>query len=154
MEKQQFVKSILYATQLQLPTALPKTLHMVAAHAAYESGYGISKAYKKGNNLFNITRLPSDPAPIIYGGDLEYSADGKIKNIIQRFAAYKDIGESISHYLNFIGRKRYWPALPKLLEGKVDEFLAALFKGGYFTLPLDRYTSRYKAVLKEIERLA
>lgn len=113
--------------------------YIVMAHAVHESGWGISKPAREGFNYFNITRLPTDPAPIIRAPDLEFDVAGKKRKIVQRFAKYASPTEAIAHYLKFIGRKRYEPALACLAAGDVAGFVSALKLGGYFTSPLAEY---------------
>lgn len=127
----------------------------VLAHAAYETGWGKARAYVYGNNLFNITRLTTDPRPVIMASDLEYSTkDSAPKKITQRFAAYDTLGDSLEHYWQFIGRTRYEQAIPCLRAGDLPGFISALSKGRYFTLPLADYLSTYLKMVQSVTSLA
>lgn len=121
---------------------------MILTHSAYETGWGISKAYRLGRNMFNITRLPTSTLPIVLAGDMEYTTSGQVKKITQRFAAYPSMAVSVTDYLSFINRNRYKPALDLLKAEDVPGFLSALHKGGYFTLPLNRYLAGFDACLR------
>lgn len=125
---------------------------IVIAHAAFETGWGQSTVARKGNNLFNITRAPSDPAPIIMGNDTEYDAQGNVKPITQRFAAYPNREASIAHYLTFITNKRYTTARVELERGDLAAFITTLYKGGYFTLPLPQYLGQMQAMLASVQK--
>jgi len=145
MTKDEFVRQVLPVVKAKLPDN-PRAQRIVIAHAAFETGWGKATPFVKGNNLFNITRTKLDPRPIIKSGDLEYAKDGTVKKITQRFAAYPTIGASVDHYLSFIDKHRYRPALEYLKAGELGPFVDALYRGGYFTLPPDQYLARLSAI--------
>lgn len=149
----QFVAMMFAAIRRVYPFASQQTQRLIVAHAAYETGWGKSTPFMRGWNAFNITRLPSDTRPVIQSGDLEYAPDGTVRKITQRFAAYPSLDESIHHYLSFIGASRYTNARDLLTQGTLD-FVDALSRGGYFTLPLAQYKSAMQSVLASVTRLA
>jgi flagellum-specific peptidoglycan hydrolase FlgJ len=134
-----FISKVWASVREVLPDAPAKVVAIVVAHAGYESGWGVGRAYRLGRNLFNITRLKTDPRPIILSGDLEYGKDGSVKKITQRFAAYSSERESVEHYLKFITAKRYENAKELLFAEDAAGYLSALSRGDYFTLPLAQY---------------
>lgn len=159
-----FVLQVLPPIKKALP-ASPREVHrMLLAHAALETGWGEAKAFVKGRNLYNITRTPEDARAVIEGPDLEYSKSG-VKRITQRFAAYDSYDESIEHFLRFINRDRYRPALEQLLAGD-EAYLVTLGQGrprrpedgkknlgGYYTLPVHEYVKRFRSVLANVRVL-
>lgn len=150
MKPEAFVK--LYAPAVK--QACPAGWRIVLAHAAFESGWGVAMPAVKGHNLFNITRTAGDPNPVIVAGDLEYApSGGPPRQITQRFAKYASVSEGLQHYLKFIARKRYQPASDCLVRGDMPGFVSALYKGGYFTLPLSQYLASMASVLERIEAL-
>jgi flagellum-specific peptidoglycan hydrolase FlgJ len=152
ISNKRFVDLMLAAIKRVYPTASLQTRLLIAAHAAYETGWGKSTAFRGGWNAFNITRLPSDTRPIILGGDLSYKPDGTTVKITQRFAKYRNLDESVSDYLSFIARSRYTDAKP-LLDGGSLDFIDSLKKGGYFELPLPEYKAGMQSVLKRVTSL-
>lgn len=159
-----FVTEVFPAIRKAIPAASREVHRMVLAHAALETGWGEAKAFLHGRNLFNITRSPDDSRPVVEGPDLEYSKSG-VRRITQRFAAYDTYGESVEHYLRFINRDRYRPALEQLLNGDVA-FVVTLGQGrprkpedgrrplgGYYTLPVHEYVRRFESVLKNVRVL-
>lgn len=151
MREKLFVERLRAAVMHAAPAFTTKAQQMVVAHAAFETGWGEGRAFILGNNAFNITRTTHDQRAVVMGGDLEYGADGKAKKIVQRFAKYDTVEDSVAHYLVFIDRARYQPSMTFLREGDVEGFLGALSKGGYFTLPLARYVQGFLVVLRQVE---
>lgn len=78
---------------------------IVLAQAAIESGWGNSRIFGVGNNLFGIwsysAREPRIPAAIKRDGETIY------------LRKYTDISESISDYFKTIGRSRHYAAFRK-----------------------------------------
>lgn len=156
-----FIVLLRPAIRKAIPAASIETERLILAHAALETGWGNSEVFRDGHNAFNITRGPGDERPIIEAGDLEYTPAGKVRNIRQRFAAYRSLEESVEHYLKFINRQRYRPALEQLLAGDAS-FVVTLGagdpdgpapKGGYYTLPVHDYWRRFESVLRNVEVL-
>ncbi len=98
-QKIAFLNTLLPAMDAEL-YSLP-TRRIIAAHGAFESAWGTSKAFVGGNNPFNITRPRDSSGVIITGNDVEFDK-GEMKRIVQRFAAYENVSEAIDAYLNFI----------------------------------------------------
>lgn len=155
-----FIVLLRPAIRKAIPAISIEAERLVLAHAALETGWGEAPAFTEGNNAFNITRASSDDRPIIEAGDLEYTPTG-VRRIRQRFAAYKSLEESVEHYLRFINRARYRPALDQLLAGD-PRFVVTLGvgdpkseepRGGYYTLPVKKYVERFEDVLKGVEVL-
>lgn len=153
MKPKEFLDKVWPVIKRRTPNLSYKSRVIVATHAVFESGWGAAKAFKQGNNLFNITRTPTDPRPVILGGDLEYKKNGSVSKIVQRFAAYATIDGSVEHYLEFIDKPRYHPAMDELEAEDVGGFVSALYKGGYFTLPLADYLSRFSNVMTAVKEL-
>ncbi len=161
MSPEDFVSAIRVPVRQAMPSAIGMARAMVLAHAAYESGWGESKAFVKGNNLFNLTRTRGEIGAVIEGSDTEYDSTGRMRLITQRFAAYISHRASVEHYLRFISHKRYQPALTQLLDGDTA-FIATLRdgdgvpaksgekKGGFFTLPLEKYRNGYLSTLRTV----
>lgn len=156
-----FIVLLRPAIRKAIPAVSIEAERLILAHAALETGWGEAPAFQEGHNCFNITRLVTDDRPIIEAGDLEYTPTGKVRRITQRFAAYKSHEESVEHYLRFINRARYRPALDQLLAGD-PRFVVTLgvgdpktegVRGGYYTLPVKQYVERFEAVLRGVEVL-
>lgn len=122
---------------------------MILAHAAYETGWGITTGYRLGNNLFNITRSASDAGPVVSGPDTECDASGNCRPITQRFRAYGSLAESVRDYIAFLSASRYAASLKLLLAGDLG-FAEALGKAGYYTLPIAKYVSSYRAMIDSV----
>jgi len=154
--RKEFAQAVMAALSRVIPNAPSATRILITAHAAFETGWGRTSGFVKGNNLFNITRLPTDPAPIIMGPDSECPPGttdlSQCRKITQRFAAYPSIDASISHYLSFINRTKFGDAYSRLMAGRVD-FVGPLGKGGYYTLPIPTYLSTIKSVFNQVTAL-
>lgn len=124
---------------------------LAIAQAVLESGWGRTTMARAGYNFFNITRSPTDSRPIIVAGDQDCSS-GTCKPITQRFAKYGSVDEGVADYLRLISIARYADARRHLANGAVVEFTTALYRGGYFTLPLPEYLSQMQAIYKSVER--
>jgi flagellum-specific peptidoglycan hydrolase FlgJ len=143
-----FISAVLPHVQAALGSAFPEAHPLVVAHAALESGWGEAKAYREGRNLFNVTRTAKDPRPVVEAGDLEYQEDGAVKRIVQRFAAYGSIRESVEQYLRLLSR-RYRVGLAELCAGDI-RFIRSLGAAGYYTLPAHEYQLRYNRTLATV----
>lgn len=146
-----FVKGLREALMVVAPYLSEAAQQIVIAHAALESGWGRSTPARAGYNLFNVTRVRSDPGPVIESGDLEYDDSGSAHQITQRFAKYGSAGEGLAEYFGLLARK-YGTALAELEAGDSAGFVAALRAGGYFTLPLGEYQSRFAGVLAGVRK--
>lgn len=134
---------------------------LIIAHAAYESGWGSSRA-ATGHNYWNLTAGSRWRGPVIPGPDLEYSSGGEVKRIMQRFRAYESPTEATRDYLEFLEMRRYQPAREALVAGDAEGFARLLGPdraaesppiGGYYTLPTERYMASYLAVLDQVRGL-
>lgn len=146
----EFILTVRQAVRAVAPGTPAAVVDLITAHAGYESGFGTAPPFKIGNNLFNLTRVSSDPLPVVIGKDLEYGPTGAAKSIQQRFAAYASPLESVSHYFRFLGSPRYESAKADLLTGSLS-FLEKLRAGGYFTLPLEKYQSGFMDALRTVQ---
>ncbi len=134
-----------------LPHLSAAAQNLVLVHAAYESGFGAARAAKEGNNLFNLTAGAYWTGPVISAGDLEYAADGTVKNISQRFRAYPSVEAGLRDYWTFLGFPRYADARARLASGDSIGFLSKLRQGGFFTLPLDRYVTGFQSIERQVQ---
>ncbi len=150
--RQDFVNTVFAAVQSVATDVSVAGQQLITAHAAYESGWGSTTGYRKGNNLFNITRSTRDPGPIVEGGDTEYDAAGNVKNITQRFRAYPSIEASITDYLQFIQQSRFGSSYDLLSNGD-PTFVYPLRQGGYYTLPADQYYNTLVSVLARVKSM-
>jgi flagellar protein FlgJ len=128
------------------------TADLVAAHAAYESGWGRGQASRGGFNHFNLTRTPQDTRPIIIGDDTEYDAAGNVRAIKQRFRKYVSELEAVADYFEFLAMPRYRTARAQLVAGDAG-FAATLGTSGYYTLPVPQYVQQFNAVLAQVRAL-
>lgn len=136
-----------------LPPAFSlNTRQLIAAHGAFESGWGKSKAYVQGNNPFNITRNPNVSGAIVLGKDVEFSG-GKMLQIVQRFASYPTLEDAVQHYLGFIRNTRYLAAYESLINSDVTGFVTSLRAGGYYTLPVPAYLAGVQSCLSSVKSL-
>lgn len=143
-----FTRSMYEAAVAALPGAMPKVYAMVVAHAAYESGWGKAVAFKQANNPFNLTTISG---PFVPGPDTEYDAQGNVRKITQKWAAYPDLLAGTKGYLQFIRAPRYKDAYNRLTNGDMS-FIDVLSQGRYFTLPLAEYKRNYLSILARVER--
>jgi hypothetical protein len=144
---------------------LPLTVEaadLAIAHGAHESGWGRGLAARLGHNMWNLTRLPSDPRPVIKGGDVEPDGHGGWRTITQRFRAYASDHEAAADYLAFLQRQRYAPAYAALLAGDVAAFVMHLHdddpktaqaEGGFFTADPVEYLRGMTACLRLVEHI-
>jgi flagellum-specific peptidoglycan hydrolase FlgJ len=149
---EEFVKGLRETLGGVAPHLSPAAQQLVIAHAALESGWGKSTPAKLGYNLFNVTRTKSDTRPVIESGDLECDAAGACRPITQRFAKYESVGEALADYFRLLSGTRYRAALGRLEAGDAAGFVAELRAGGYFTLPLAEYQSRFAGVLAGVRK--
>lgn len=140
-----------------------KTRALMIAHAALESGWGLSKQAQRVHNHWNISAGGSWRGPVELGGDLEYAPGStKPKTITQRWRAYKTDAEAVADYLKVLEFPRYLPARAALMEGDPEGFIRLLGPdranerppvGGYYTLPTNDYLRIYNERLAEVMRL-
>lgn len=151
MTKREFVALIAPAVRNATPDAPGIARNLILTHSALETGWGVSRAFREGNSLFNITRDRGSQAPVIVAPDDEYSKDGKTKRkITQDFLAFPSHEASVLHYLKFIDRTRYRYALKELMDCR-PEYILTLGKGGFYTLPKGAYYAAFLSVRKDVE---
>lgn len=148
MTSREFSARMLQAARAALPGATPRVHQMIVAHAAYESGWGKAKAHREANNPFNLTTISGSFIP---GPDQECTPDGKCRGITQKWAVFPSLEAGTSGYLRFIQAKRYTDAYNRLVNADIG-FLDSLYRGGYFTLPLEAYKQNYLSVLNRVAR--
>lgn len=160
-----FIAHVLPAIRTAMPKVHPEVHRLVVAHAALETDWGETKAFHAGRCLFNITRPVNDSRPFVEAGDLEYRPGGEVVRIVQKFAAYPTLEDAVGHYLRFIDRERYRPALEQLMDGDPG-YVETLGRGrkrkpadgnqplgGFYTLPVDEYRRRFDSVLTMVSVL-
>lgn len=154
-DKVQFVQATWGAIDSALPFLSVDSRLIVLAHAMYESGWGKAKAFQQGNNLFNLTAGASWHGPTTQSGDTEYDASGNVKNIVQTWRAYPNMQACVEDYWNFLGLPRYEAqgVRAALQAGNLFEFVSALSRGGYFTLPVDKYMATMSGVYSSVSSL-
>jgi flagellum-specific peptidoglycan hydrolase FlgJ len=127
---------------------------VLTAQAAHESGWGAAFAFRHGCNALNLTRTPTDPRPVVCGGDLEYLPDGTCRHISQRFAAYASVAECLSEFvLHWLRRERYERAAVQLRLGHAPEYAKELRDGGFYTAPLATYGKGLADALQAVRRM-
>lgn len=154
-----FVKRVAIATDGRGLSG--RTRCLIIAHAALEGGWGTAFAAQKAHNLFNVATGPAWKGKTIPGPDLEYTADGKVKKITQRWRVYKHDAAAVDDYLAVMSYSRYLPARAALMDGDPESFVRLLGPdrskekppvGGYYTLPTVKYLALYNAALAEVMR--
>jgi len=119
---------------------LPNSI--VLAQAAVESGWGQSRFFLQGNNLFGVWSFNANE-PRIAAGRARQS-----KTIYLR--AYENMSYSIIHYFEILGGASSYRGLRKAREKKTDPFeLLPHLKN--FSERRTRYTNQLKAVILQNE---
>jgi flagellum-specific peptidoglycan hydrolase FlgJ len=151
-DRLRFVSDLYGAISRVWPEASLATQHLVLALAAYESGYGVSSAYRLGRNSFNIVRGSAD-VPSIDGPDQDCSS-GVCRPITQKFRSYASVDDSVADFLALMRTSRYRTAYSLLVAGDIG-FAEALGSAGYYTLPISSYVANFRGVLAGVlKRLA
>lgn len=132
---------------------------LLCAHAAYESGWGTSKAFRHGLNFGNITAGPHWHGQVYEDtdGDTAYDAQGKyLGRITQVWRCYPTVGAAIEDYWVTLGWPRYIAARDALERGELGPFChylgpsAPRGMGGYYTLPEKQYAAGLGSVLQRV----
>lgn len=97
---------------LKRMTAVPNSI--VLAQAAVESGWGQSRFFREGNNVFGIWSYNRDEPRL--------RASVKRPNATVHVRAYKDISHSILDYFKTLGKVRAYRDLRSALEETSDPF--------------------------------
>lgn len=146
-----------------------KTRALIIAHAALESGWGLSPQAARVFNYWNIAAGSSWKGSVMQGGDLEFTkvkdpVTGVVntvsKKITQNWRAYKTEAEAFHDYFNrVLTYGRYLPARAALMDGDPESFVRLLGPdranerppvGGYYTLPTNDYLRLYNEKLAEV----
>jgi len=117
---------------------LPNSI--VLAQAAVESGWGQSRFFLEGNNLFGIWSYNSDEPRIAAG----LNRLGKTIYI----RSYSDISESIIHYFEVLGSANAYRNLRKARQEEEDP-LVLLPNLKYYSERRTAYTDQLKAVIMQ-----
>lgn len=119
---------------------LPNSI--VLAQAAVESGWGQSRFFRQGNNLFGVWSFNANEPRIAAGRTRQQ------KTIYLR--AYRNISESIVHYFEILGSARAYNGLRKARLEKNDSFdLLPYLKN--FSERRTAYTNQLRAVILQNE---
>lgn len=111
---------------------------IVLAQAAVESGWGQSRFFKEGNNVFGIWSYNSTEPRL--------SANTKRENGAIHVRAYKDIYQSISDYFETLGKARAYRGLRSALQESNDPFkLLPHLK--YYSERRSEYTEQLRKVI-------
>ena len=172
-QKKSYVEGRLAAYSAALPHCPTKTLLLVIAQGAYESGWGKSAPAARGFNDWNLTAGSSWKGGVLNGGDTEFVA-GVVapRKIVQRFRQYDSTAASIIDFFRFLSTPRYADALAKLnagdagfvaelgafkygADGKtaVPAWPAGVVKGGFYTLPIEKYVRGFTACYEQVEQV-
>ncbi len=111
--------------------------HVLAAHAALETGWGkrkiIDAAGNDSHNLFGIKAGKGWNGPVANVATTEYE-NGKAVKKLQQFRVYGSYSEAFDDYARLLkGNQRYEPALNRGSDAR--GFADALQSGGYATDP-------------------
>lgn len=135
-----------------LPFLTERAVRLTLAHLALESGFGVSRAARRGNNLGNITAGPAWTGErwTDVGGDV----DAKGQPITQTWRIYPSVSEFLVDYWRFLGPAsnsgRYALARNALERGDFDAFPRLLYSAGYYTLAPAEYTRRLHGALDAV----
>ena len=130
------------------------TLAILWAQTALETGRW---SMLRNNNWGNIKRRSSIQYWTSYeAGEYLNKGDG-LKHYMfypyhpqTHFSAWKTASDGAKGYIEFLlSKKRYEKAAVELIAGDPVTYCAELRKGGYFTAPLDHYTSIVVKLFKE-----
>ena len=121
----------LHARMITLPNS------MVLAQAAVESGWGQSRFFLEGNNLFGVWSFNR------YEPRIAAAKTRNKKNIYLR--SYKDMSESIVHYFEIVGKAKPYSAL-RIARQKTDD--------PFLLLPhLKNFSERRMAYVRQLKKL-
>jgi flagellum-specific peptidoglycan hydrolase FlgJ len=122
---------------------------LAIAWAAYETNWGRTTGWLKGNNPWNISAGSKWTGPTVEGKDTEVQKDGSVKDIVQKWRVYKDIPSAVEDMLSFIAQSQFGSAKSKLNLGDVT-FTDELKKGSYYTLDAKKYQQGVKNAISEV----
>lgn len=121
---------------------------LAAAWSAFETNWGKTTGFLKGNNPFNITAGSHWTGDVVPGPDTEVSSDGSVKKITQAWRSWPTLADGIGGSVTFLatGGPHYSAGLAKLMAGDIG-FVDEIRAGGFFTLQLDKYKAGVQAAL-------
>lgn len=152
-ERAEFVAKLLECPTVQAME--PKTRLIVVAHAAYESGWGVTRQAREDFNVFNVTAGSSWTGPTSRGMDLEYNKQGGHRKIEQKWRCYESLDAAVVDYLALLRKPRYEAThvMESLLAGHETKFILGLSAAGYFTLPYREYFRTFNSVMNLVEKI-
>lgn len=152
--KSAFVSLMLPAVQsLGLPAvAVP----LVVAHAAYESAWGRTTAFRDANNPWNVTAGSSWLGATVPGGDSQCDPSGNCQPITQQWRSYPDLAWAARDYLSLLQATA--PAAVSALDAGDSTWVHQLRSkaeggSGYYTQPAAQYLANYQSVLASVQGL-
>ena len=157
MSRAEWCSYLELASARTIPNLSKSARDLLVAHGAFESGFGVARAAKAGNNVFNLTAGSAWTGDrwTDVGGDTEYDSQGNVRRIDQVWRKYATIDQAVADYWSFLGpsqnRGRYVAARGRLSAGDLPGFCRELYAAGYFTLPVATYTARLNSVHLEVK---
>lgn len=112
---------------------------IVLAQAAVESGWGQSRFFIEGNNVFGMWSYNTD--------DTRLRAKSKREGDAIHVRAYDDISQSIADYFKTLGSARAYRGLRTALQESNDPFVL-LPHLKYYSERRDEYTEQLKRIIK------
>ena len=172
--KENFVRGMLSAATQARPGLSFEARKLIAAWAAYESGWGKTKQAKMGFNVFNISK-GAWTGPTMSGGDTEFTeGQAGSKVIVQQWRVYSGLPAGVNDLLNLLEKSRYVnyrEAYGALLagdptfgtrlgvfetgaDGKIVKVETRPDTAGYYTLPRSQYQSSMSKLYAEVSKIA
>lgn len=123
----------------------------LVAQAALESGWGTSKLYLNGKNVFGIKAGKSWEGSTLTMNTKEYDKEGKEYREDAKWRKYEDIADCVADHAAYLkGHVRYQPAFIHKCGG--DQFANYIAAGGYATDPL--YAHKIQSIIHKNNLLA
>lgn len=132
-----------------LPDLKESAVDLLLAHAALESGWGTSRAFRRGLNFANLTAGPAWKGAkwVDVGGDKNAAGEP----ITQTWRCYCTLDEAVRDYWTFLGpvanAGRYLKARGCLEDANAIDFATELHRAGYYELATQEYAHRLGQVL-------
>lgn len=171
--KTEFIRVVMSSATQANSNLSARTRMLLAAWAAYESGWGKTRQAQKGFNLWNISAGRSWTGPVLPGSDTEYQpGTTEVKKITQRWRQYGSPAEAVADMLSFLSNSpysNYRQAYQQLLSGD-PSFASTLGLFGrdssgkvtlnqpsgtasFYTKPRDEYQGTINKLVAEADRL-
>jgi len=147
LERKEFIRKI-YEWALDAAEKLHLPVSFVLAHAVLESGWGMSDLSKNWNNYFGMKWLGKSYQTHEY-------VDWKKITKKSSFAHFDSPNDCFLAYIDRLNNPRYQRELQLLsFEQRVipSEVAKALWRAGYYTSPIDKYSNKVKSVSLFISR--